>query len=109
MAEVQEARISETDPEVCLLDAPLLNGIELEVQHPTAGGEMTDDLGSIGFGVILMPNGQPRVVGQIKHADGTSLCLTLLKPHMTTLRKILATCDAEAELIAATAGTAVRQ
>lgn len=58
-------------------EAPALEGIVCEVQHPVGGGEFTNEKGSFGCGVIVLPTGQPRVIVQIKHADGTSLGATL--------------------------------
>lgn len=64
-------------PGQCEHPAPDLEGIACEVQHSVGQGEFETRPGMFGFGVLVLPTGQPRIVCQLKHADGTSLSATL--------------------------------
>lgn len=97
-------------PGQCQHEAPELEGIVCEVQHSVGQGEFTTELGSFGFGVIILPTGQPRVVCQIKHADGTSLGATLKTSvdAATALECLMAAME-EAQRIAEEAAAAKRR
>jgi hypothetical protein len=69
------------------IDAPSLTGIAVQVQH--GGGMGTDKLGTIGVGVIIYPNGTPRMSVQVKHADGTSLGVTMNRTEFLELAAIM--------------------
>lgn len=61
----------------CEHPAPMMEGLRCEVQHSAGKGEFTSEPGMLGVGVVIMPSGQPRLIVQAKHADGTSLNVVL--------------------------------
>jgi hypothetical protein len=102
-----EAKI--TGPDMCAVDYPNLEGVEVEVQHALGQGGPAEGLGMFGFGVITMPNGQPRVLAQIRHHDGSSLGSILKAGDVQTLREVLADCEATAQAISLAADQATKQ
>ncbi|MFL6864055.1 MAG: hypothetical protein ACJ8DZ_13760 [Allosphingosinicella sp.] len=94
-----EARIA--GPGHCVSDPPELDGIACEVQHSFGKGEFTNERGTFGCGVLVLPTGQPRVVVQIKHADGSCLGATLKDAiDITTVVSCLLDAAREAQRIA---------
>lgn len=80
---------------------PTMEGFDCEVQHSLASGKpVTDKPGLIGVGVVTLPTGQPRLVVQIKHPDGTSVSATLKGRDLRTLIECLTDAGNEAEAIA---------
>ena len=73
---MNEGRISE-DGRSVLFGPPELEGVMCEIQHGSASPDtikpITEVPGTLGAGVLILPSGQPRVVIQLKHPDGTSL------------------------------------
>lgn len=94
-------------PGQCRHPAPELEGIVCEVQHSVGQGEFTTELGTLGCGVLILPTGQPRLIIQMKHADGRSMGATL-KDVVDTATFLSCLMDAaqEAERIAAETATA---
>lgn len=56
---------------------PELEGVELQVQRGYKRGDEpstpTAEPGTLGFGVVIVASGQPQLMLQLKHADGTCL------------------------------------
>lgn len=92
----RETRMGEEDGQL-IHEAPNLEGIVCEVQHSVGQGAFTREHGSLGIGVVILPTGQPRVILQVKHADGTSLGATL-KDSVDSA--IIMECLAEAHMAA---------
>lgn len=89
---------------------PEMEGLTCEVQHSLKSGKpFCPDPGLIGVGVVVLPTGQPRLVLQIKHADGTSVSATLKGPDLRLLLECLDDAAEKAEAIAKAATTALRQ
>lgn len=93
-----------------IFSRPSLEGIEAQVQHTMATGKpYTDAPGSCGVGVVTLPTGQPRVIFQVKHADGSSLAVIMKAGDAETVRECLVDAMALAQAIADAAATEVRQ
>lgn len=89
---------------------PMMEGANIEVQHSYASGKpYTAERGLWGVGVVTMPNGQPRIIMQVKHADGTSLSMTLKSDDMLMIVDSLIEAAHKSDAIAAAADSAVRQ
>jgi hypothetical protein len=82
------------------VDHPELEGLECQVQRGNQAG--VPDPGLVGVGVIIGPDGQPRVLLQMKHADGESLISVLRVDEFF----VLAGCMAE---VAGKAGDIARR
>lgn len=95
-----EGRISE-DGKSVIYPQPELEGIACEVQHSVQSGKpFTAEPGMIGAGVVVMPTGEPRVILQTKHADGTSLSGTLRFPDLMLLLECMVDAGRTAQGIA---------
>jgi hypothetical protein len=93
-----------------LFSHPELEGFRCEVQHSVQSNKpRTDQLGTIGIGVVTLPTGQPRLILQVKHADTDSLATILRHADAMTLVEILIDKMAEAQAIADASDVAVRQ
>jgi hypothetical protein len=101
----REARMA--GPDRVVHQAPNLEGIVCEVQHAVNKGDFTLEPGSLGIGVTILPTGQPRIILQVKHADGTSLG-AMLKDALAcaTVMECLLDAHKEAGAIAAAAAAA---
>lgn len=84
-----------------------LQGVNCEVHHGDGGGDAGSE--SCGVGVIIMPTGQPRVVVQVKHIDGSSLTAVLLKFDAEVLIECLEEARDKADALAEAAMTATKQ
>lgn len=107
---MSEGRIVDGGKSV-VFNSPELEGISCEVQHSIASGKpFCPDPGMCGVGVVVLPTGQPRLVLQIKHHDGTSLSATLASSGATlALLECIVDAQSEAQDIADAAEKAVRQ
>lgn len=86
-----------------------LEGFSCEVQHSVNSGRpMTDEDGTVDVGVMVMPGGQPRVILQIQHPDGTSMAASLLKAEVMMLNACVADAEARATSVARSATKAPR-
>lgn len=95
-----EGKITEDGLSV-IYNQPEMEGVVVEVQHALQSGKpFCPDPGLCGVGVVTLPTGQPRIVLQIKHADGTSVSATLLEPTAILLLECLADAMDEAQRIA---------
>jgi hypothetical protein len=93
-----------------IFEHPTLEGISCEVQHNVQSGKPhTSESGLIGVGVVTLPTGQPRLILQVKHPDGTSLGGVLNAGDATTIMECIADAMIEAQAIADRADQAVRQ
>jgi hypothetical protein len=89
---------------------PVMDGFAAEVQHSVASGKpYCPDPGMCGIGVVTLPTGQPRLVMQTKHADGTSLSVTLKAADALVLLDCLVDGMAQAQAISEAADKAVPQ
>lgn len=89
------------DGKSVIYNAPDMEGVCVEVQHSVQSGKpFCPDFGMCGVGVVTMPTGQPRLVLQTKHADGTSLGATLTETSALTLLECIVDAMAEAQRIA---------
>jgi hypothetical protein len=93
----------------CLVEALKLTVFDCEVQHPASKGPFTPDKGIVGLAVVILPTGQPKIVLEIRHPDGTALHANLGGGEVATLERTLAEKDAEATQISGAAGKATRQ
>jgi hypothetical protein len=89
------------DGKSVIFNAPEMEGVECEVQHSVRSGKgFCPTPGLCGVGVVTLPTGQPRVVLQIKHSDGTSLSATLTQSIGLAILECIADGMAEAQRIA---------
>lgn len=104
-----EARLVGDDLVECA--APKLSGIECEVQYGLRSGKPIADLpGTVAFGTIVLPTGQPRVIVQISHPDGTSLAgIVRGRAEFATLAECLRDAGLQAQTIADDVDRAPRQ
>ena len=72
-----------------LIDRPMIDLIDVEVQHPTRSGDLETRLGTIGAGVVMQPNGNPRILLDVRHPDDTALAVILNGEALHTLIQIL--------------------
>lgn len=72
-----------------LVDRPTIELIDCEVQKPVGSGELELRLGTLGAGVIMQPNGNPRILVDIRHPDGTALAAILNSDHLREFVAIL--------------------
>lgn len=90
------------------ISKPEMIGIHTQIQHPTTSGKPpTTKPGLIGGSVVHAADG-PRVLIQMKHADGSSLGAILLPDEYLAFGECYAELGASAGLLAATRG-AVQQ
>lgn len=95
-----EGRITE-DGKSVIYERPDMAGLACEVQHSVRSGKpFCSEPGMYGVGVVVMPTGQPRLVLQVKHADGTCLGATLLADGAMILLECIADAMEEAQRIA---------
>jgi hypothetical protein len=95
-----EGRIAE-DGKSVIYNFPEMEGVICEVQHSLKSGKgFCPDPGMCGVGVVTMPTGQPRLILQIKHADGTSLGATLTESRALAILECIADAMDEAQKIA---------
>lgn len=86
---------------------PPLEGIVTEVQHSIESRKpVTTMPGMVGAGVVVLPTGQPRVIIQVKHPDGTSLAAILNAQCLATITEILEDGGKKAQGIADAASAA---
>lgn len=89
---------------------PDMDGLICEVQHSARSGKpVSVEHGLCGYGVVIMPNGQPKVLLQVKHADGTSLSVPLQIADAATLLECLTGAIATALTLSRTAHSATKQ
>lgn len=102
--------VIQPDGKSVIFHAPEMEGISCKVQHSVASGKpQCPEPGMLGVGVVVLPTGQPRVVLQIKHADGTSLSASMLQSGLVTVMECLVDAFATAQALADKTATAVRQ
>lgn len=95
-----EGRITD-DGKSVIYNRPEMEGVALEVQHSVQSGKpFCAEPGLCGVGVVTLPTGQPRVVLQIKHSDGTSLSATLTESSGILVLECIADAMQEAQRIA---------
>lgn len=95
-----EGKITE-DGRSVVFNKPEMEGVVCEVQHSIQSGKpFCADPGLCGVGVVTLPTGEPRLVLQIKHADGTSISATLLESTAIMVLECLADAMNEAQKIA---------
>lgn len=104
-----EGKISD-DGNSVIFTQPLLEGTIAQVQHGLSTGRaFTDTPGTCGCGVVTLPTGQPRVILQVKHSDGTTLAVIMGKTDAQIIADCLSDAMERAQAIADTADKAVRQ
>ena len=93
-----------------VFDHPALEGITCQVQHSVGSGKPhSTEPGTVGVGVVTLPTGQPRLVMQIKHADGTSMACIMMAAECMTIVDCISDAAILAQQIATGADRAVRQ
>lgn len=102
--------IIQPDGKTVVFPGPVMEGFDCEVQHTMQTGKpYTDKRGMLGFGVVVLPTGQPRVVMQVKHPDGSSLSAALKREDVALLFECLIDAAQNAEAKASDAAGAARQ
>lgn len=97
---MSEGRITD-DGQSVVFNFPEMEGVQCEVQHTLSSGKpFSPEPGMCGVGVVILPTGQPRLLIQIKHADGTSLGATWLNSHATVMLECIVDAMAKAQAIA---------
>lgn len=98
------------DGETVVYQQPQMEGVQCEVQHSLKSGKpMTKERGIMGVGVVTLPTGQPRLIVQIKHPDGTSLSATLMATGALTMVDCLIDAMTEAQRLSEAADAAKRR
>lgn len=99
-----------SDGQSVIFHQPDLEGVQTEVQHSVKSGKPFEPRpGMVGFGVVILPTGQPRIVMQIKHADGTSLGASFIKDTLIALLECACDASCKADDIAVAAAQASRR
>lgn len=102
--------IIQPDGQSVIYRYPPMEGVTCEVQHNLASGKpFCAEPGVLGVGVVVLPTGQPRIVLQIKHSDGTSLSATLLNSGLLTIMECLVDAHRTAQSLADASAKAARQ
>lgn len=82
--------VIQPDGKSVVFPGPEMEGFDCEVQHTMSTGKpYTAERGMMGFGVVTLPTGQPRVVMQVRHPDGESLSVTLTSVDVALLASCL--------------------
>jgi hypothetical protein len=84
------------------IDHPELEGVECQIQHGNQAGVIA--LGTLAVGVIIGPDGLPRMLVQSKHSDGAGLVAVLRMEEFVTLAECFGGASRKAAAIAAAAG-----
>lgn len=81
-----------------VVDRPTIEVIDVEVQHPVRSGALATDLGTVGVGIIMQPNGAPRILMDVRHPDDTALSIVLNGDALAELIAMLTDANAAAAL-----------
>lgn len=102
--------VIQPDGKTVVFPGPVMEGLACEVQHTMSTGRpYTAESGQCGFGTVTLPTGQPRVVMQVRHPDGSSLSVTLKFDDVEVMLECLLETAADAHDMAEAASRTARQ
>jgi hypothetical protein len=84
---------------------PEMEGVQCEIQHGVNSGDFTKVHGVLGVGVAIQPmTGEPRIIMQMKHADGRSMTAVLTFLDLNSFSECLLDANRKCIEIAVNAG-----
>lgn len=83
-------------------------GFHCQVQHAD-NAEIDRREGIVGLKTVTMPDGQPMVLLNIRHADGTSICAVLDSTKFMQLTALMMSASQEAAVLSRQAAQATVQ